>query len=225
MAKRSSKASSAKASGAKASGAKATGAKSARASGDAAQSAIEAALSLAAEKGWRDLALADIAEAAGLSIGQLYAIYPSKTDILAAYSRNIDAAVLAETEAPGEEESAKDRLFDLLMRRFDKLDAHKAGLVRIAEDTGRDPLALVCSLANLDRSMAAMLEAAGISTTGLRGVVRIKGLAAVYLAGMRAWFRDDSADKAKTMAALDKSLGRAERMASGFGNPQRRAAA
>ena len=214
MAKRSSKASSAK-----------SKSKPATAPGDAGQSAIEAALTLAAEKGWRDLALADIAEAAGLSIGQLYAIYPSKTDILAAYSRNIDAAVLAETETPGEEESAKDRLFDLLMRRFDKLDAHKAGLVRIAEDTGRDPLALVCSLANLDRSMAAMLEAAGISTTGLRGVVRIKGLAAVYLAGMRAWFRDDSADKAKTMAALDKALGRAERMASGFGSRQRRAAA
>jgi hypothetical protein len=111
------------------------------------------------------------------------------------------------------------------MRRFDKLDAHKAGLVRIAEDTGRDPFALVCSLANLDRSMAAMLEAAGISTTGLRGVVRVKGLAAVYLAGLRAWFRDDSADKAKTMAALDKALGRAERMASSFGNRQKRAAA
>jgi AcrR family transcriptional regulator len=217
MAKRSSKESSAKASSAKAS--RASG------GGDAAQSAIEAALTLAAEKGWRDLALADIAEAAGLSIAQLYAIYPSKTDILSAYSRNIDAAVLAETDAPGEGESAKDRLFDLLMRRFDKLDAHKAGLVRIAEDTGRDPLALVCSLANLDRSMAAMLEAAGISTTGLRGVVRIKGLAAVYLAGMRAWFRDDSADKAKTMAALDKALGRAERMASGLGGRQKRAAA
>ncbi len=214
MAKRSSKASSAK-----------PRAGAAGAPSDARQAAIEAALTLAAEKGWRDLALADIAEAAGLSIAELYAIYPSKSDILAAYSRNIDAAVLAETQAPGDGESTKDRLFDLLMRRFDKLDAHKAGLVRVAEDTGRDPLALVCSLANLDRAMAAMLEAAGVSTTGLRGVVRIKGLAAVYLAGMRAWFRDDSADKAKTMAALDKALGRAERMASGLKNRQRRAAA
>lgn len=215
MAKRSSKASG-----------KSSKAKPAPSSGSGSDPAIEAALTLAAEKGWRDLALADIAEAAGLSMAALYAQYPSKTAILAAYSRAIDAAVLADMDgdqAGGE--SAKDRLFDLLMRRFDKLDAHKAGLLRIAEDTGRDPLSLVCSLANLDRSMAAMLEAAGLSTSGLRGVLRIKGLSAVYLAGLRAWFRDESADKAKTMAALDKALGRAERMASGFGHRQKRDAA
>ena len=136
---------------------------------NAPQPVIEAALKLAAEKGWRDLALADIAEAAGLSIGALYAQYPSKSAILAAYSRDIDTAVLAETDGDQAGESPKDRLFDLLMRRFDKLDGHKAGLLRIAEDTGRDPLSLVCSLANLERSMAAMLEAAGLSTTGLAG--------------------------------------------------------
>jgi AcrR family transcriptional regulator len=208
MVKRSSKASTAKAS-----------------SGKASDPAIEAALSLAAEKGWRDLALADIAEAAGLSMAALYAQYPSKTAILGAYSRAIDAAVLAEMDGDQAGESTKDRLFDLLMRRFDKLDAHKAGWLRIAEDAGRDPLSLVCSLANLDRSMGAMLEAAGLSTSGLRGVLRIKGLSAVYLAGLRAWFRDDSADKAKTMAALDKALGRAERMASGFGRRPKRDAA
>jgi len=212
MAKRSSKASRAKSSRAKSS----TGSSS---------SVADAALNLAAEKGWRDLALADIAEAAGLSIGALYAQSPSKSAILAAYSRGIDAAVLAETDGDQASESAKDRLFDLLMRRFDKLDAHKAGLLRIAEDTGRDPLSLVCSLANLERSMAAMLEAAGLSTTGLRGVLRIKGLSAVYIGGLRAWFRDDSPDKAKTMAALDRALGRAERMASGFSRRQKRDAA
>jgi AcrR family transcriptional regulator len=213
MAKRSSKAS------------KSSTARPERSSATGADPAIEAALTLAAEKGWRDLALADIAEAAGLTMAALYAQYPSKTAILAAYSRAIDAAVLAGLDGDQAGESAKDRLFDLLMRRFDMLEAHKAGLLRIAEDTGRDPLSLVCGLANLDRSMAAMLEAAGLSTSGLRGVLRIKGLSAVYLAALRAWFRDDSADKAKTMAALDKALGRAERMASGFGRRPKRDAA
>jgi AcrR family transcriptional regulator len=215
MAKRSSKASSTKTSEAK----------PGSSSGSGSDPAIEAALTLAAEKGWRDLALADIAQAAGLSMAALYALYPSKTAILSAYSRAVDAAVLAGLDGAQDGESTKDRLFDLLMRRFDKLEAHKAGLQRIAEDTGRDPLSLVCSLANLERSMAAMLEAAGLSTSGLRGVLRVKGLSAVYLAGLRAWFRDDSADKAKTMVALDKALGRAERVASGFGRRQKRDAA
>ena len=207
---------------------KAKAAKQAGSSADPATHVIDVALGLAAEKDWRGLALGDIAEAAGLSLAGLYALYPFKAAILSAYSRSIDNAVLGEGSGPeGDEtpESAKDRLFDLLMRRFDKLDAHKAGLLRIAEDTGRDPLSLVCSLARLDRSMAATLEAAGISADGLRGLLRVKGLGAVYLAALRAWFKDDSEDKAKTMAALDRALGRAERLASGFNRPSKRAAA
>ena len=185
--------------------------------------AVDTALSLAAEKGWHDLALADIAAGAGLSLAELYALYPSKQAILKAYSRKIDMAVLAETEKP--EGPAKDRLFDVLMRRLDKLDPHKAGLQRIAEDTARDPLAMACSLARLDRSMAAMLEAAGISAAGFAGLLKVKGLSAVYMRGLRAWLRDDSPDKAKTMAALDRALGRADRLASWTHRREKRAAA
>ncbi len=58
--------------------------------------------------------------------------------------------------------------------------------------------------------MAAMLEAAGIASGGLAGALRTKGLAAIYLATLRDWFGDDTADKAKTMAALDARLRRAE---------------
>jgi AcrR family transcriptional regulator len=182
---------------------------------DPATHAIEAALRLAAERGWRDLALIDIAQAAEMSLADLYGLYPSKQAILNAYLRGIDRAVLAETEAP--EGSAKDRLFDVLMRRLDKLEPHKAGLERIGEDSARDPLAVICGLGRLERSMAAMLEAAGISAGGLGGVIRTKGLSAVYLRALRAWFKDETADKSKTMAVLDKSLGRAERLAGGLG--------
>ena len=182
---------------------------------DPAAHAIEAALRLAAERGWRDLALIDIAQAAEMSLADLYGLYSSKQAILGAYLRRIDRAVLAETEAP--EGSAKDRLFDVLMRRLDKLEPHKAGLERIGEDSARDPLAVICGLGRLERSMAAMLEAAGISAGGLGGVIRTKGLSAVYLRALRTWFKDETTDKSKTMAVLDKALGRAERLAGGLG--------
>ena len=182
---------------------------------DPATHAIEAALRLAAERGWRNLALIDIAQAAEMSLADLYGLYSSKQAILDAYLRRIDRAVLAETEAP--EGSAKDRLFDVLMRRLDKLEPHKAGLERIGEDSARDPLAVICGLGRLERSMAAMLEAAGISAGGLGGVIRTKGLSAVYLRALRTWFKDDTTDKSKTMAVLDKALGRAERLAGGLG--------
>ena len=78
----------------------------------------------------------------------------------------------------------------------------------VAEQTA-DAIALledrdgVPGTGQLLRSMSLMLESAGISSTGLIGLLRTKALAAIYLATMRDWLRDDTTDKAKTMAALD----------------------
>jgi len=170
---------------------------------------FEAALKLAAERGWSVIALADIAAAAELSLADLYAAYPSKTAILEALSRDVDRRVLAGAEIDATE-TPRDRLFDVLMKRFDALAAYRDGLAAIARDARRDPVMVLCGAGQLLRSMAAMLEAAGISSAGLAGALRAKGLGAIYLATLRDWFRDDTADKAKTMAALDGRLRRAE---------------
>lgn len=170
---------------------------------------FEAALKLAAERGWSAIALADIAAAAELSLADLYAAYPSKSAILEALSRDVDRQVLAGAEIEATE-TPRDRLFDVLMKRFDVLAAHRDGLAAIARDARRDPVMVLCGAGQLLRSMAAMLEAAGISSAGLAGALRTKGLAGIYLATLRDWFRDDTADKARTMAALDARLRRAE---------------
>ena len=172
---------------------------------------IDTAMALAAERGWQDLSLADIAAAAELPLSKLYPVFPSKAAILEGLSRHADAAVVAE-EAE-DEGSARDRLFDVVMRRFDALQPYREGLGNVVLDLSRDPLAAVCGLASLERSMALMLEAAGLSSTGLRGLVRVKGMTAIYLAALRVWLRDDSADLSKTMAALDGYLRRVEGLA------------
>jgi AcrR family transcriptional regulator len=168
-----------------------------------------AALKLAAERGWSAIALADIATAAELSLADLYAAYPSKTAILEALSRDVDRRVLTGVEVDATE-TPRDRLFDILMKRFDALAPYRDGLAAVARDARRDPTIGLCHAGQLRRSMAAMLEAAGISSAGLTGALRTRGLAAIYLATLRDWFRDDTADKAKTMAALDGRLRRAE---------------
>ncbi len=55
-----------------------------------------------------------------------------------------------------------------------------------------------------------MLEAARLSPEGLAGEVRVRGLVALYLATLRVWLRDESADMSKTMATLDGYLRRIE---------------
>jgi hypothetical protein len=56
-----------------------------------------------------------------------------------------------------------------------------------------------------------MLEAADISTAGIRGALAVKLTAAAYLSTMRVWQHDNSPDLARTMAALDARLRRIER--------------
>jgi AcrR family transcriptional regulator len=171
---------------------------------------IDTAMKLAAEGRWRDLSLAEIAEAAKLPIAKVYPVFPSRQAILDAFVRRIDAAVLAEGDADDLEGSARDRLFDVLMRRFDALDPYKDAVATVAFDQARDPLAALASACQLRRSLALMLEAAGLSSDGARGALRIKGLGLIYLAALRVWVRDESEDKTRTMAALDKQLRRAE---------------
>ncbi len=175
---------------------------------------VSSAFALAETYGWRGLTLGQIAEEAGVPLADLYRLYPSKSSILTGFVDQLDEAVLASKFNHGADDSARDRLFDVLMRRFELLGRDKPGLRAVARDCVGDPCALVCHGARLSRSMAWMLEAAGIGSAGLNGRVRTKGLAVVYASLLPLWLRDDSDDMAKTMAALDRRLARAESLAS-----------
>lgn len=177
---------------------------------DKADRIIDASLKLAARDGWHDLTLAGIAAAAKVSVGDLARIYPTKASILAAWSRRIDAEVLKAVEAENlSGESARDRLFDVLMMRFDALAANKAALKRISHDLAHDPMTLVALVRPALQSLGWMLEAADIDTSGMRGALRVRGLALIWARVFRVWL-DDGEDQAKTMAELDKRLRRAE---------------
>jgi AcrR family transcriptional regulator len=179
---------------------------------DKSEKIVAAALKLAAKDGWHDLSLADIASAAKVGLPELAHMFPTKSAILAAWSRGIDAEVLKAAEAEDlEGESARDRLFDVLMMRFDALLPSKAALKVISRDLARDPVAAVALLRPALQSLGWMLEAAGIDSSGIRGAVRVRGLALIWARVFRIWL-DDGEDQARTMAELDRRLRQAEDM-------------
>ena len=103
---------------------------------------------------------------------------------LGAFFRRIDEAVLAAPLETAADERPRDRVFDLLMRRFDALQPHRAALEVLGRELPTDPLTALGAGARLLCSMAWMLEAAGIATDGLRGIVAVKLTAAAYLAAV-----------------------------------------
>jgi|TARA_R110000772_G_scaffold183194_1_gene294395 AcrR family transcriptional regulator len=185
---------------------------------------IEAAMALFSERGYAAVRLQDIADRAEMDLGALRQRVANKLDILKLFLRRLDADVLGEDAGFGPEETVRDRLFDLLMRRFDALTPYRPALRAILQDVGRDPAALLCLAPHGMTALGWYLEAAGTSADGLRGAMRIKGLCVVWLHCLRIWEKDDSDDLAKTMKALDKALGQAERLATWMqSSPHRRA--
>lgn len=172
--------------------------------------ALDAALAMAATTGWRDLTMADVAREAEITLVQLHEAYPSKGALLDAFSDRVDEAVLSGTPRDLAAEPAKDRLFDILMRRFEALAPHREAVRAIVRAQSCDPLAAVAGACRLHRSMRWMLEAAGIDGSSAAGRLRARALAALYLDVMRTWMTDDSEDMGKTMAALDRRLAQAD---------------
>ncbi len=175
---------------------------------------IEALMELAGERTWEDITITDIATRANRSLADFRDAFPSKGAVLAGFSRKIDRIVLDGTTDDLIGEPAKERLFDVLMRRLDALTPYKLGLEAVSEWIGRAPMAAAAVNRLELNSMRFMLEAAGIDAEGPVGTVKLQGLVLVWTRVLRSWFRDDDPGLAQTMAMLDKELTRGGKIVS-----------
>jgi len=174
---------------------------------------LTSAMNLAASGRWARVSLTDIARDAGVGLAELRGFYPNRSAILADCFADIDRRVLSQDYGFEAEDTPRDRLFEVLMSRFDALTPHRAAVDAFSRDLPADPIGTLCLLPTALTSMTWMLEAAGIPSSGPLGMLRAKGLLAVWLATVRVWLEDDSPDLGPTMAALDRNLRRAERVA------------
>lgn len=172
-----------------------------------------ALMRVAAREGWSNTTLAEVAREAGTTLAALRPRFRDRSDVLNRFGMVIDATVLAGTPPLNEADTVKDRLFDILMRRFDALAPHRAGVLEVWRAMRRDPLFAAARVPPTILSMRWMLEAAGVPSSGPTGLLRAHALFAVWLSAFRAWETDETPDMAPTMAALDKGLTRAESLA------------
>ena len=172
---------------------------------------IDAALRLAAEDGWAGLSLERISRQAGVGLGDFRKEFSAKADILAAFTRAVDDAVLAKASPADASVAPRDRLFDILMTRFETMAPYKPGLKRIREAMHRSLTDGAVQLGASARSLYWMLAASGIDVEGSRGAIRVPAVMAVYARVFDIWLEDDDPGLARTMAALDSRLRRGER--------------
>jgi AcrR family transcriptional regulator len=170
-------------------------------------SILAAAFALGAERPWREVTLADIAEKAGITLADLKAAFDSKAAMLSAFSGLVDDEMLRRAPRRTPDQPTRDALFEVIMSRFDVLGPYRVALKSIA---GSGPADIAQLRAIMD-SQHWMLAAAGVNTDGPAGLARTAGLATVYASVFRTWLDDEDPGFARTMAALDRRLRRGER--------------
>lgn len=165
---------------------------------------VEAALKLAAENPWGELTLAEIAEAAELDLSEFHGV-ADKADIAAAIEPMLDKAMSA--EMVDLDETARERLFDVLMLRFEEMEKYRGAILSLQHYRERNPRRLAkLGKARLQTARWA-LACAGLDGHGdVPMSVRAAGLAWIIARTERAWRKEESADFSRTMAELDKQL-------------------
>jgi hypothetical protein len=179
------------------------------------EAVIAAVFGQAALRGWAEVSLVEAARDAGLDVGQVRARFPGRGAVLLRFGVLADQAALA---GGAGEALARERLFDIIMLRFDALQRHRPGVLALLSALRTDPATALLLYGATLRSMKWMLDGAGIPASGLVGTLRVHGLLALWLYALRAWEMDESADLSGTMAAVDRGLDRAiqaERMLPG----------
>ncbi len=182
-------------------------------------SVIDAALTLSAVEGWENLSFDQICLAAQVDEVEAFEYFDDKNDILVAYGRRIDAKLKAMIpDILSDDMTEREKLFDILMERFDLINQDRAAVLSILNAIKTDPKEMLLTFPHLAKSMNRIVEWAGLETDGIRGTAQVSGLIGVYLYAVRSWKEDESSDLPKTMAALDKALDYAESIANSFLN-------
>ena len=124
-----------------------------------------AAFALIGDEGWRGFSFEALARRTGLSRAEIYRRFHSRAALLCALAERADEAMLGVDEAELAGLPARDRVFELLMRRLEALVPYRAGLKRLARDARRDPCVVLLTACRLERACTSVVDVLGETVT------------------------------------------------------------
>lgn len=180
------------------------------ASSDPRVRAVDALMTLAATHEWNAITLPMIAEEAGLSLADLRDLFPSKGAMLGGFIRRIDRITLEGRAEDLADSPARERVLDLMLRRFDALLPYRAALRTIHSAFRSDLAGLLALNQQALNSWRYLLASAGIETEGPMGFLKLQGAILVFARIFPVFLDDEDEGLTRTMAALDRELSRGE---------------
>ena len=108
------------------------------------------------------------------------------------------------------EVSTREKIIEGLLHRFETYAPYRAQIDQLNRSARRHPELALRLLDGLEAVVRRILAMAGDPAYGLKGMLRVKGVVAVFLATARVWMKDESPDLAATMKMLDQRMVKAE---------------
>jgi hypothetical protein len=167
---------------------------------------LEAALGLIEREGWQAYGPLRLARETGAGLAEIVTQLGDRAEIFAAMGRRADMAMIDVAVEDLADMSPKERVFELMMRRFESLRPARPALRRLKREAA--PEVWLEGLGNLRRAVKLIIEAADLAGRGPRRAAVGAALASAYLRTGRVWLDDDSEDLAATLAELDRQLDR-----------------
>lgn len=179
----------------------------------AADRILDETLRLADEVGWDGVRLRIVAERLGIGLDEVRREYRDLDAVADAWFRRAHLAMVA---APPAAESAPppDRIERLLFAWFDALEPYRrvTGEMLAGKLYPSHPHHWVPLVFNLSRTIHWLRDAAGLDATGRRRQIEEIGLSILFVATLRVWLSDETADHDRTRRFLRRWLDTSDRI-------------
>jgi hypothetical protein len=157
-----------------------------------------------------------LAEDTGHDSAVIRRIFPNLSVAVDQGLQDIDDGITARLADDFAEDTAaniRDRILEGLIVRHETYVPFKQAMKHLNKAATMNPKFGIMMVERLSLALHALLILSGVDTSGLKGLLRVKGLVGVALSVQRDWFADDTADLSVTIRMLDKRLSEAESLA------------
>ncbi|WP_028967943.1 TetR/AcrR family transcriptional regulator [Sphingomonas phyllosphaerae] len=170
------------------------------------QNVIDAYLRVMAEHPYAEVTMAMVADAAGLTLGDLRRTFASEEAILEEFASWADAAMLDWVDAAQTSSSARERVIGAMLARFHILTPHRDAVSSILTGAAADAGTLLFFNRVSVEEHRWTLIAAGLNHRGARARNLAEAISQAFVTAAPAWLSDADPDLASTRAAIEASL-------------------
>ena len=154
-----------------------------------------------------------VADMAGVERGLAGALFGSVQCLVLAKMTELDRQSLMETCDDIQDAGAvsiREKIIESLLHWFETYAPYRSQIDQLNQSARNHPDLALRLFIGLEALIRHILVMSGDPALGFKGMVRVKGVAGVFLSTARVWMKDDSNDLAATMKMIDQRMSQAE---------------